>query len=115
MLHFLKNSKVLFFVGIFICIPVILPYFHSGYFPSHDGEWAVVRAGEMFREIRDHQFPPRYSGVLNFGYGYPLFNFAYPFPYYVSTLFHFLKLGFTDSIKKTLGTENQAWVVLRIV
>jgi len=76
-----------------------MPYFHTGYFPSHDGEWAVVRAGEMFREIRDHQIPPRYSGVLNFGYGYPLFNFAYPFPYYLSTFLHFFKIGFVDSIK----------------
>ncbi len=99
MIRVLKNSKVLFLIGLLLCIPIILPYFHSGYFPSHDGEWAVVRAGEMFREIRDYQFPPRYSGVLNFGYGYPLFNFAYPFPYYLSTILHFFKFGFVDSVK----------------
>lgn len=89
----------LFFCGILLSIIVISPFFHKGYFPTHDGEWAVVRAGEMFREIRDQQFPPRYSSVLNFGYGYPLFNFAYPFPYYLATVFHLFKLGFVDSIK----------------
>jgi len=88
---------ILFFL--FVSIPVILPFFHTGYFPTHDGEWAVVRLGEMFRELRDMQIPPRYSENLNFGYGYPLFNFVYPSPYYLSTFIHFLGFGFVDSIK----------------
>jgi len=82
-----------------ITIPIVLPYAHKGYFPTHDGEWAVVRLGDMFREIRDHQFPPRYSGNLNFGFGYPLFEFAYPLPYYAGLIVHFLKFSFVDSIK----------------
>lgn len=82
-----------------ISIPTILPYFHPGFFPTHDGEWAVVRLSDMFRELKDHQLPVRYSGNLNYGYGYPLFNFAYPFPYYFGFVFHFLKLGFVDIIK----------------
>lgn len=94
-----KSTILIFFLGILFCLPIILPYLHIGYFPTHDGEWAVVRASEMFREMRDHQFPPRYSGVLNFGYGYPLFNFAYPFPYYLATILHVFKIGFTDSVK----------------
>lgn len=82
-----------------LTLPVILPYLRAGYFPTHDGEWAVVRAVEMFREVRDFQFPPRYSGALNFGYGYPLFNFAYPLPYYLTTIMHFFHIGFVDSVK----------------
>ncbi len=85
--------------SIIISIPLIIPYFHSGYFPTHDGEWAVVRLSDMFRELRDFQIPPRYSGNLNFGYGYPLFNFTYPLPYYVGILIHLLGFGFVDSIK----------------
>src|SRR5205823_13502119 len=84
---------------IILAAPVILPYFHPGYFPTHDGEWAVVRLGDMFRSLRDHQFPVRYSGYLNFNYGYPLFNFEYPAPYYIGILFHFLHIGFVDTIK----------------
>lgn len=82
-----------------LSIVVILPYFHKGFFPTHDGEWAVVRLSDMFRELRDLQIPPRYSGNLNFGFGYPLFNFAYPFPYYLGIILHFLKFSFVDSIK----------------
>ncbi len=84
---------------ILICIPVILPYFHSGYFPTHDGEWAVVRLADMYREVKDLQIPPRFSTNLNFGYGYPLFNFAYPFPYYLGLIGIILKLGLVGSIK----------------
>lgn len=84
---------------VLLCIPVVLPYFHSGYFPTHDGEWAVVRLADMFRTIRDLQFPPRYSGALNFGYGYPLFNFTYPFPYYLGLVLYFPFHSFIASIK----------------
>lgn len=92
-------SFFLLFVLVGVSIPIILPYFHQGYFPTHDGEWAVVRLTDMFRILRDHQFPARFSGNLNFGYGYPLFNFAYPLPYYIGTVFHFLRFGFVDSVK----------------
>lgn len=99
-MKWVKQSSFFYIViGIVLLLPVILPYFKPGYFPSHDGEWAVVRAGEMFREVRDMQFPPRYSAALNFGYGYPLFNFAYPFPYYLATILHVVHIGFVDSIK----------------
>ena len=69
-------------------IPLLLPYFHSGFFPTHDGEWSVVRLTDMYRELKDLQFPARYSGNLNFGYGYPLFEFAYPLPYYLGFFIH---------------------------
>lgn len=98
------RKNIIFILGVIvfsllISIPLILPYFHTGYFPTHDGEWAVVRLGDMFRSLRDMQFPVRYSGNLNFGYGYPLFNFAYPFPYYIGIVIHFFGFGFVDSIK----------------
>lgn len=99
MIQRLYPSLLLIVLCLLISLPVIFPYFHPGYFPTHDGEWAVVRLGDMFRSLRDHQFPVRYSGNLNFGYGYTLFNFTYPAPYYIGVLFHFLKFGFVDTIK----------------
>ena len=95
----MKKVLLILFFSFCISIPVILPFFHPGFFPTHDGEWAVVRLGDMFRTLRDFQIPPRYSGELNFGYGYPLFNFAYPFPYYLGIFLHFLGIGFVDAIK----------------
>ena len=95
----MKKVLAILFFSLCISIPVILPYFQAGYFPTHDGEWAVVRLADMFRTIRDLQIPARYSGELNFGYGYPLFNFAYPMPYYLGILMYMLGAGFVDTIK----------------
>lgn len=75
------------------------PFFRAGYFPTHDGEWAIVRLAEMVREVKDLQFPPRWSDYLNHGFGYPLFSFTYPLPYYFGTILHLLGFGLTDSVK----------------
>ncbi len=95
----MKKVLAILFFSFCISIPVIMPFFHEGYFPTHDGEWAVVRLTDMFRTLRDFQIPVRYSGELNFGYGYPLFNFTYPLPYYLGILIHFLGVGFVGTIK----------------
>lgn len=97
-----QNIKLLLLGIVVACVvslPVIMPYFNKGYFPTHDGEWAVVRLADMFRTLRDGQFPARFSGALNFGYGYPLFNFAYPFPYYLGVFIHAFKINFVDTVK----------------
>ena len=94
----MKRILIILFC-ILISVPVVFPFFQSGYFPTHDGEWAVVRLGDMFRTLRDFQIPARYSGNLNFGYGYPLFNFTYPFPYYFGVFLHFFGFGFVNAIK----------------
>lgn len=75
------------------------PFFQEGYFSTHDGEWAIVRLAEMQREIKDLQIPPRWADYLNHGFGYPLFSFTYPFPYYVGTIFRFFHVGLVDSVK----------------
>jgi hypothetical protein len=49
MLKKLLFQTLPFLIILLLCVPVILPYFNSGYFPTHDGEWAVVRLGDMFR------------------------------------------------------------------
>ncbi|MDP2638377.1 MAG: hypothetical protein Q8P26_04925 [Candidatus Levybacteria bacterium] len=95
----MKKILAILLFSFFVSLPVILPFFHIGFFPTHDGEWAVVRLTDMFRALRDFQFPVRYSGELNFGYGYPLFNFAYPFPYYLGVLIYLAGAGFVDAIK----------------
>src|SRR3989344_2815451 len=95
----MKKVLAILVFSVCISIPVVLPFFHKGYFPTHDGEWAVIRLADMFRTLRDFQIPARYSEALNFGYGYPLFNFAYPFPYYLGVVIHFLGFGFVNTIK----------------
>lgn len=72
---------------ILISLSYCTPFFKSGYFETHDGLWAIVRLSEMVRELKDGQIPPRWSDFLNHGYGYPLFSFTYPLPYYIGSIF----------------------------
>ncbi len=53
----------------------------SGYFPMHD-DTQIARVVEMGRALRAGQFPVRWLRDLGYGYGYPLFNFYGPLPYY---------------------------------
>ena len=67
----------------------ILPLTYDGYFPMHD-DTQVARVIEMGRALRQGQFPVRWVGDLGFGYGYPLFNFYGPLPYYLGGVLYAL-------------------------
>lgn len=59
----------------------VLPLFHYGFFPIHDNT-QVARVYEMTKALRDGMFPVRWSEDLGYGYGYSMFNFYNPLPYY---------------------------------
>ena len=61
----------------------------EGYFPMHD-DTQVGRVVAMGRALRNGQFPVRWVADLGYGYGYPLFNFYGPLPYYVGGYLHML-------------------------
>lgn len=88
-----------FIILVFVVLIYTKPFFRPGFFPTHDGEWAVIRLAEMQREIKDLQIPPRWADYLNHGYGYPLFNFTYPFPFYLGTVLRFFHIGLVDATK----------------
>lgn len=48
----------------------------------HD-DTQIARVEVMKRALLQKQFPVRWVGDLGYGYGYPLFNFYGPLPYYV--------------------------------
>lgn len=94
------SKKVLFLLLVTVLSLIYAkPFFVKGFFETHDGEWAIVRLAEMVREIKDFQLPPRWSDYLNHGFGYPLFLFTYPFPYYLGAVIKFLGIGYVATIK----------------
>ncbi|OGG21560.1 hypothetical protein A3D03_02485 [Candidatus Gottesmanbacteria bacterium RIFCSPHIGHO2_02_FULL_40_13] len=97
-MSYLRNKFPLIIIFIF-CILFTLPFYKTGYFTTHDGEWSVIRLSEMVREVKDLQFPPRWSDYLNHGYGYPLFTFTYPLPYYAGTFLKLINIGLVESVK----------------
>jgi hypothetical protein len=71
-----------------LCIVIILSYWlvrpllSHGYFPMHD-DTQVARVVVMGRALGQGQFPVRWVSDLGYGYGYPIYNFYGPLPYYV--------------------------------
>lgn len=65
------------------------PLFEPGFFPMHD-DTQVVRVFEMGQALKDGHFPVRWVKDLGYGYGYPLFNFYAPLPYYVGSFVNLL-------------------------
>lgn len=73
------------------------PLIHSGFFPMHD-DTQVVRVSEMTNALLDKQFPVRIVENLGYGFGYPIFNFYAPLPYYTGS---FVDLIGFDSLSST--------------
>lgn len=89
---------------ILILIPVfyaILPLFGPRFLPTHDGEYHIIRFHEFYTMLQAGNWFPRWAPGLNSGYGVPIFNFHYPFPNYIGSLFHLIGASFVDSFKLT--------------
>lgn len=88
---------------VFASLFLLKPLFQPGFFLSDDGEWMVIRLSAFFQSLRDGQFPVRFLGRLNHGFGYPVANFLYPGFLYVGSLIHAFHFSFADSVKIILG------------
>lgn len=81
-------------------LPLIQPFFHSDFFPTHDNV-QTVRIFEYYQGLQYESFPPRWSAGLLYGYGYPLFTFYGPFSYLLGSLFVLLGADFLVATKLT--------------
>ena len=81
-----------------VSVLAIYPFFHSGFFPIHD-DTQVQRVFEMKTALKDGMFPVRWVPDLGYGYGYPIFNFYAPLPYYIGGFINLLG-GKTANLKK---------------
>ncbi len=110
-----KNLIPLILIG--MCIPAVWHLLYPGYFSVHDDmhpAWVL----QMARAIESGQFPPRWAPDLSYGYGYPLFHFIYPLPYYLSAFFYFLGANLIWATKLTyivsvLGSAFSMYLLAR--
>ena len=72
--------------------------YESGDFNTH-----IFRTISFYQNLIDGNFLPSWAGMLNGTYGYPLFIFLNPLPYYLISLFHFLGFSFITSLKLFVG------------
>ncbi len=96
----LKSKSNLKFLGIFfiLLIPSFWALFVPGYFGASD-DLHIAWLYEMDKLLSIGQIPPRFVPDLSFGFGYPLFNFVFPLPFYLGEIIHKLGFNFVDSVK----------------
>ena len=99
----MKKNILLIFILIIFSLSSILPLLHSGFFPTDDGNWMIIRFSAFYEALRNGQFPVRFLPRLNNGYGYPVADFLYPLFMYIGVPIHVLGFSFVDTIKIILG------------
>lgn len=96
-------KKILGLIIVLACsLLMVRSLFISGYFPMHD-DTQVARVVEMGRALRFGQFPVRWVSDLGYGYGYPIFNFYGPLPYYVGGVLYALGVTGLTATKIMMG------------
>ncbi|EKD94545.1 MAG: hypothetical protein ACD_26C00034G0080 [uncultured bacterium] len=95
-------KKYLLLIILTLSIPAVRYLFVKGYFGVSD-DLHIGWLYEMDRAIKMFQFPPRYIPDLSFGFGYPLFSFVYPLPFYIAEIFHLIGFSLVNSVKLVFG------------
>lgn len=90
-------------VLILLLLPSVWYLFVNGFIRTDDGDWMIIRFSAFYQALADGQFPVRFLGRLNFGYGYPVATFLYPGFMYLTVPFKVVGLSFVDSIKAIIG------------
>ncbi len=94
----MKEKLFFLTLAILLSIPTVKPLLGPGYFPMHD-DTQVGRVVAMRRSLAEGQFPVRWVADLGYGYGYPIFNFYGPLPYYVGAIGSLIGLSGLDATK----------------
>lgn len=103
MAKYIKDN-FLFLVGLLLTLSLLWPMFVAPYFTHHD-DVQVIRLFQMDKCISDLQIPCRWVPDLGGHYGYPLFNYYGPLPYYYGELIYLLTDSFIISAKVMFATS----------
>ena len=87
-----------FFLGLILTLSLLWPLVAAPFFNHHD-DVQTIRLYEMDKCIKDHQIPCRWVPDLGGLYGYPLFNYYAPLPYYFGELIYLLTNNLIFSVK----------------
>jgi hypothetical protein len=99
--YLFKNKKKVNYLILLVLISSLplISLIRPGSYESGDFSLHIYRAMDFYQSLEEGIFPVNWAGSLNASFGYPLFNFIYPLPYYTVAFFHFLEFSFVDSLK----------------
>lgn len=97
---FSKKKKTLIFMGVLLLISLLSFWrlLRPGYFSMQD-DIQIFRLQQLDSCFKDGQIPCRYISEGGLGYGYPLYNFYPPLPYFIGEVFHLLGFSLINSVK----------------
>src|SRR6266702_2823392 len=75
---------LLIIISLLPCISI----FRQGVYQSGDFTQHVERAMVFSDALKEGHLIPSWAGILNSGYGYPVFLFIYLIPYYLMSALH---------------------------
>ncbi|MFC1646646.1 6-pyruvoyl-tetrahydropterin synthase-related protein [Patescibacteria group bacterium] len=93
------NAKLFKIIVFAIILLYLYPFANTGLPETHDSQIHVARIAAYQKAFLNLNFPPRWAGNLNFGYGSPLFIFYAPFPGYLGATLSILGFSFENSFK----------------
>lgn len=91
-------SRQSFFIGFLLSLSLLWPLFYAPYF-SHQDDLHLIRLYEMNKCVADKQIPCRWVPDMGGLYGYPLFNYYGPLPYYIGEFIYLLTSNLIFSAK----------------
>lgn len=97
-----KKETSLFWLVLLISLPAVISLIKPGFYSMYD-DMQVIRLQQMDMCIKDGQIPCRWVPDLGYGYGYPLFQYYAPLPYYAMEAFHLVGFSYIDSVKIGFG------------
>lgn len=92
-----------FVITSLLTLALLWPLFKAPYFTHHD-DIQIIRLDQMNKCIRDRQIPCRWVPDLGGLYGYPLFNYYGPLPYYFGGIFYLITGSLLISAKIMFAT-----------
>jgi uncharacterized membrane protein len=100
-----RYGAIFWLVVLFIfLIPASIPLLRPGFYHFSD-EPHIANLYQMVRGFESGQLPPRWAPDMSYGYGYPLFNFYYPLPFYLGTIFFTFTKSLIISLKLVFLTS----------
>jgi len=102
----MKRLFIIECIVVLISILGIIPLFHNGWYPMHD-DTQPSRVITMGRALQHGQLPVRIVSDLGYGYGYPIYNFYGPLPYYFG--------GFLYAAGLSVIMSTKAMIILGVL
>src|SRR3989344_5177949 len=102
---FPKKPINLLILLILISILPLISILRKGTYESGDLSLHAAFAMPFFESLKEGNIVPVWNQYIMNGFGYPLYLFIYPFPYYLTAILHWLGLSFIDSLKVILAAS----------